>query len=361
MYSKGAVSPPNTTVQYADVEFEDFKRVLTDIIDRKKSGVLKVYRKTFGDPLLYAYFLRGVPVYASSFVVQGKWYEGLLTREEVDDNIFGNLFKYAYDKYGKRFLEHIVAYSKEVLKEVLRALADNGWKVEVEFLERTETHIRESIGITKVTTIEGWAKSLLSIGATGVYIPDTDRVLGMSRGDTLRQLYGVLTERFGDTDVVYSTPFANVFLLHRDERPVLIMVRFSMGFEEVENFKRLLLSTDPVPYPGGLKVGQELPFPIVDEVGKPFAVALRKGKDLYDFVILKGDGIAHVYAMDVEGVFNTIIDLGEKLSAVLYRTLDRIGNRNIPPAVMDMQIRILMMTHPHPDDFIRAAREKFGL
>ncbi len=343
------------------MELEEFKRVLSDLIDHRRSGVLKVYRKTFGDPLLYAYFLRGVPVYASSFVVREKWYEGLLTREEVDNNIFGNLFKYAYDRYGKRFLEHMVAYSRGVLKEVLRALAENGWKVEVEFLERTDSHIKESIGITKVTTIEGWAKSLLSIGATGVYIPSTDKVLGMSRGDTLRQIYEAVTERFGDSDVVYSTPFANAFLLHRDGEPVLIMVSFTMGFEEAENFKKLLPSTDPVLYPGKLEVGQSLPFPIVDGVGKPFAVALRKDEDLYDLAILKGDSVAHVYAMDVEGVFNTVIDLGEKLSAVLYRILEKVEDENIPQTVMDMQIRILMMSHPHPDDFTKAAQERFGL
>lgn len=343
------------------MKLEEFKRVLSDIIDRKRSGVLKVYRKTFGDPLLYAYFLKGVPVYASSFVVREKWYEGLLSREEVDTNIFGNLFKYAYDRYGRRFVEHMVSYSRNVLKEVLRALAENGWEVEVEFLERTEEHIKESIGIIGTTTLEGWAKSLLSIGATGIYIPSTDKVLGMSRGDTLRKIYGAITERFGDADVVYSTPFANAFLVHRDGEPVLIMVNLTMGFEEVENFKKLLPSTDPVPYPGDLKVGMAVPFPIVDGVGKPFAVALRRAENLYDLAIIKGDRVAHVYAMDVEGVFNTVIDLAEKLSAALYRVLERLEDRNVPQTVMDLQIRILMMAHPHPDDFTRAAVEKFGL
>ena len=336
---------------------EGFKSLIAEIIDQRRSGVLKVYRKTFGDPLLYAYFLKGVPVYASSFVVREKWYEGLLTREEVDANIFGNLFKYAYDRYGRRFLEHMVAYSRNVLKAVLRAVAENGWEVEVEFLERSEDHIRESIGITEVTTIEGWAKSLLSIGATGVYIPSTDRMLGMVRGDTLREVYNVLISNFGDVDVVYSTPFANAFLLHKDGEAVLVMVNLTMGFEEMENFKKLLLSTEPVPYTEEISADERYNFPIIDGVGRPFAFALRKGRDLYDLAIVKGDRISDIRRASVEEVFNTIIDLAERLSATLYHVLEEIGDSSIPQTVMDMRIRVLMMANPHPDDFLKAARE----
>jgi len=340
------------------VRLKEFKELLSGLIDRKESGVLKVYRKTFGDPLLYAYFLRGVPVYASSFVVRERWYEGLLTREEVDDNIFGNIFRYAYDKHGKRFVEHMVKYSQNVLKEVLRSLAESGWEVEVEFLERSDEDIKESIGITKSTTIEGWAKSLLSIGATAVYIPSDDKVIGMARGDTLKKIYDVILSNFGDGDVMYSTPFVNAFVIHKDGEPLLVFVNLAMGFEEVESFKRLLSSTPPVPYDREIEVGKAYDFPVIDGVGRPFAFALRKGMNAFSLAIVRESRVAHVYTMDVEGVFSMILDLAEKLSAELYRVLERVENENIPQAVMDLQIRILMMSHPHPEDFRKVALEK---
>jgi len=344
------------------VKINEFKEFLSSIIEKRQSGVLKAYRRAFGDPLLYAYFLKGVPVYASSFVVREKWYEGLLSREEVDQNIFGNIFKYAYDKHGKRFLEHLVSYSRNVIKEVLRAVAENGWEVEAEFLERPESHIKESIGITSRTTVENWAKTLLSIGATSVYIPRRDRVLGMVRGDNIKRLYAVLRRNFGDSDVIYSTPFANAFLIHRLGEPVLVVADFMMGFEEIENFKHLLKSTEPVVYEGTLEPGRKMDFPVLDGIGKPFAVALRKDKNRYDLAVIRDDRVAYLYPMDVEKVFATIVDLAEKSSAVLYRILDKIDEgRGIPQRVMDMHIRILMMMHPHPEDLYKVAMEKFGI
>ncbi len=340
------------------MKLKEFKEFLSRLIDGKKSGVLKVYRKTFGDPLLYAYFLKGVPVYASSFVVRGKWYEGLLTRKEVDDNIFGNIFRYAYDKHGKRFIEHIVKYSQNVLKEVLKSLAESGWEVEVEFLERSEEDIKESIGITRSTTIEGWAKSLLSVGATAVYIPSSDKVIGMMRGDTLKKVYNILLSNFGDVDAIYSTPLANAFVIHKDGEPLLVFISLTIGFEEVESFKRLLSSTPPVPYEGEIEVGRSYDFPVIDGVGRPFAFALRKGMNTFSLAIVRENRVAHVYTMDVDGVFSMILDLAERLSAELYRVLEKVENENIPQTVMDLQIRILMMSHPHPEDFRKVALEK---
>jgi len=346
------------------VKLVEFKGFLSEIIENKRSGVLKVYRKIFGDPLLYAYFLRGVPIYASSFVVSSRWYEGLLTRQEVDDNIFGNIFRYAYEKYKKRFIEHLISYSRNAVKEVLRALADNGWEVEVEFLPRSDLHIKESIGMGGKTSLEGWAKSILSIGATSVYIPRKDMALGMIKSNIVRKTYKTIVGLFGDVDLVYSTPFANVMVIHKDGEPLLIVTDISMHFDLKESFKNLLASTVPVVFSEEIRQGQEIQLPILDSIGRPFAISFRRDQDRYDIAIIKWGTISQLYSMDAEGVLNMVSEWGDRLSDQLYRLLEKIEKEKGMEGmekVVDMRIRLIMMEHPHPEEFYQMALEKFGL
>ncbi len=338
---------------------QEFKDVLSEIAKSKRSGILKVYRKVFSDPLLYAYVLKGAPVYASSFVMGEKWYEGLLTRQEVDDNLFGNIFRYAYEKYGKRFIEHMVAYSREVLKAVVLNIAENRWEVEVEFEPKSEEYIKESLGISGKSTLESWARSLLAVGATSVYIPEKDLTVGPLKGNTLKKLYRELSERFPNSDVVYSTPFSSVFLIHKDGKPILFSSEITVGTDEAENVKNLMLSLEPHTFKGEIGVGESMEFPIYDGIGKPFSLSLREGKDVYKALVIKGDKVAHVYTMDIEGVLNLISDLAEKTTAVLYKILERFEDGDVPQSVVDMRIRILMMTHPHPDDLAKASKGAF--
>ncbi|NPB04297.1 MAG: hypothetical protein GXO39_07800 [Thermotogae bacterium] len=96
------------------------------------TGLITFRRKTFGDPLLSVYMLRGEPVFAESFLIKRKWWEGLLEKVDVENNLFGDVFAFAKNKHGQNFIQHLKNYSKEVAEVALDMARNFGWELEIE-------------------------------------------------------------------------------------------------------------------------------------------------------------------------------------------------------------------------------------
>ncbi len=99
------------------------------------SGVVVYRRKVFEDPILTVYYLKGEPIYAESFVMKRRWWEGLLSEEEVERHIFGDMFRYAYETYGERYVSHLKRYAKDTVSLTEDMVRDFGWELEAEATE----------------------------------------------------------------------------------------------------------------------------------------------------------------------------------------------------------------------------------
>lgn len=133
---------------------DDIREVIEDFVRRKRSGSILVRRKAFGDPVLTAYFYRGNLLYATSFVVRKAWWEGFLKDEEVSLLSEGdNLIHYAARRYGERYVEHMVSHAKEVVREALRVIRENGWEVYVEMRPMDDEEVEHMFGLDIVREV----------------------------------------------------------------------------------------------------------------------------------------------------------------------------------------------------------------
>jgi hypothetical protein len=337
----------------------EVKEILDKIISGKKTGVLRVSRKNFQDPLLHVTFLKGVPLYAYSFLVKDRWYDGLLSREEVENNLFGNIFEYAFKNYGEKYLKHITEYSKNVIQKALKGAAENGWQLEAEFIEEDEDTVREMVGIIRAKSdIEAFAKTLTSLGAKQVYLPKIGKKLGY--GDVeLDDIYEFLTKTFGECDAIVSTPFANIFLIHKFGDPIIFSTDNLLVEELEENLKNLIIGADKVSCNRDIEGG--IDFPIFKGIGKPFLVAIRKDEEFLTLYIKKDSFLAD--KKPIERVLSSIFEINEKLSIAVFESLSELSESETTISsqdIIDMKVKILLMKFPNPEDFREAfKKEKF--
>ncbi|MFZ8834629.1 MAG: hypothetical protein ACO2O5_10605 [Candidatus Caldipriscus sp.] len=337
----------------------EVKEILDKIIAGKKTGVLRVNRKNFQDPLLHVTFLKGVPLYAYSFLVKDRWYDGLLSREEVENNLFGNIFEYAFKNYGEKYLQHITEYSKNVIQKALKGAAENGWQLEAEFIEEDEDTVREMVGITRAKSdIEAFAKTLTSLGAKQVYLPKKGKKLGYGDAE-LDEIYEFLTKTFGECDAIVSTPFANIFIIHKFGNPIIFSTDNLLVEELEENLKNLIIRADKVSCNRDIEGG--INFPIFKGIGKPFLVAIRKDEEFLTLYIKKDSFLAD--KKPIERVLSSIFEINEKLSIAVYESLSELSESETTITsqdIIDMKIKILLMKFPNPEDFREAfKKEKF--
>ncbi len=126
---------------------ENIRKVVNDFIHKKRSGVVYVRRGIFGDPLLTVYIYRGKLLFALSFLVKKPWWQGLLP-EDLTSSLQGmELYRYAAEKYGEKYLNHLIKYSEEVLRTTITEIKKNGWEVHVEVADMDEEAIEEMFGI----------------------------------------------------------------------------------------------------------------------------------------------------------------------------------------------------------------------
>ena len=331
---------------------------MENIVSSKGTGILSVVRKNFQDPLLHVTFLKGVPLYAYSFLVKDRWYDGLLSREEVENNLFGNIFEYAFKNYGEKYLQHLTEYSKRVIQIALKGAAENGWQLEAEFIEEDEDTIREMVGIVRAKTeVEAFAKTLISLGARQVYLPRMGKNFGYGDAD-LGEIYEISTKTFGECDTIISTPFANVFLIHKFGEPIVFSTDNIIIEELEENLKNIVMGSDKVYFEGDIK-GDKIELPVFKGIGKPFLVAIRKGDGFLTLYLRKDS-----FQMDLkqlDRVFSSIFEINEKLSLVVYEALAEISESNTTITsqdIIDMRMKILLMKFPNPEDFKEAVKKE---
>ncbi len=337
----------------------EVKEILDKIVSGKKTGVLRVSRKNFQDPLLHVTFLKGVPLYAYSFLVKDRWYEGLLSREEIENNLFGNIFEYAFKNYGEKYLQHMTEYSKNVIQKALKGAAENGWQLEAEFIEEDEDTVREMVGIIRAKSdIEAFAKTLTSLGAKQVYLPKMGKKLGYGDAE-LDEIYEFLTKTSGECDAIVSTPFANIFLIHKFGDPIIFSTDNLLVEELEENLKNLINGADKVSCERDIEVG--IDFPIFKGIGKPFLVAIRKDEEFLTFYIKKDFFL--VDKKPLQRVLSSIFEINEKLSIAVYESLLELSGSQTTITsqdIIDMKVKVLLMKFPNPEDFREAfKKEKF--
>jgi hypothetical protein len=337
----------------------EVKEILDNIVSGKKTGVLRVSRKNFQDPLLHVTFLKGVPLYAYSFLVKDRWYEGLLSREEVENNLFGNIFEYAFKNYGEKYLQHITEYSKNVIQKALKGAAENGWQLEAEFIEEDEDTVREMVGIIRAKSdIEAFAKTLMSLGAKQVYLPKMGKKLGYGDAE-LDEIYEFLTKTFGECDAIVSTPFANIFLIHKFGDPIIFSTDNLLVEELEKNLKNLIFGADRVSCERDIDGG--IDFPIFKGIGKPFLVAIRKDEEFLTLYIKKDSFLAD--KKPLQRVLSSIFEINEKLSIAVFEALSELSESETTITsqdIIDMKVKILLMKFPNPEDFREAfKKEKF--
>jgi hypothetical protein len=337
----------------------EVKEILDKIVSGKKTGVLRVSRKNFQDPLLHVTFLKGVPLYAYSFLVKDRWYEGLLSREEVENNLFGNIFEYAFKNYGEKYLQHITEYSKNVIQKALKGAAENGWQLEAEFIEEDEDTVREIVGIIRAKSdIEAFAKTLMSLGAKQVYLPKMGKKLGYGDAE-LNEIYKFLTKTFGECDAIVSTPFANIFLIHKFGDPIMFLTDNLLVEELEENLKNLIFGADRVSCERDIEGG--IDFPIFKGIGKPFLVAIRKDEEFLTLYIKKDSFLAD--KKPLQRVLSSIFEINEKLSIAVFESLSELSESQTTITsqdIIDMKVKVLLMKFPNPEDFREAfKKEKF--
>jgi hypothetical protein len=303
--------------------------------------------------------LKGVPLYAYSFLVKDRWYDGLLSREEVENNLFGNIFEYAFKNYGEKYLQHITEYSKNVIQKALKGAAENGWQLEAEFIEEDEDTVREMVGIIRAKSdIEAFAKTLMSLGAKQVYLPKMGKKLGY--GDVeLDEIYEFLTKTFGECDAIVSTPFANIFIIHKFGDPIIFSTDNLLVEELEKDLKNLISGADKVSCNRDIERG--IDFPIFKGIGKPFLVAIRKDEEFLTLYIKKDSFLAD--KKPLQRVLSSIFEINEKLSIAVFESLSELSESETTITsqdIIDMKVKILLMKFPNPDDFREAfKKEKF--
>ncbi len=115
---------------------------------QKFSGAVVYRRKIFGDPVITVYYLRGEPIYAESFLVKRRWWEGLLSEEEAENQLFGDIFGYASKVYRDSYAEHLRKYAKEIISIAEEIIKDFGWELDIEKIEYSAEDISSMFHIS---------------------------------------------------------------------------------------------------------------------------------------------------------------------------------------------------------------------
>jgi len=126
---------------------KDIRKVVNNFIHKRRSGVIHVRRGMFGDPILTIYIYRGKLLSAEGIFAKSPWWLDLLPEGPPSSLQGMKLFRYAAEKYGEKYLQHIVRRSEDVLKETIKGIIENGWDVYVEVADMDEEAIEEMFGI----------------------------------------------------------------------------------------------------------------------------------------------------------------------------------------------------------------------
>ncbi len=115
-----------------------------------KSGYVEV---RYGDEVVYSgYYLNGRLFVVDAPALNRIWYKGLLSEVEYENERMGNPMRYAYEKYGDRYIKHFEKFTREVLEEVEKTFQRED--LDITMISMPEEHVREILGLPADLTFE---------------------------------------------------------------------------------------------------------------------------------------------------------------------------------------------------------------
>ncbi len=202
---------------------------------RERNGFVVVFAN--GEKVYEGYVLNGETFITAAPALNMVWYRGLLSEIEWENLRLGNPHRYAYEKFGERYLEHLRRFTERVLNSIRERFGAG--ELEERFVPMPEDHVREILGfpveeIKIAEELRGDAstdeikRTIMALGYTNYYInggqgegnrnlaPYTEVCEAIEEGDTaFLLLYPkrlVLVGRVGDTHFVAVTPGINIAL-----------------------------------------------------------------------------------------------------------------------------------------------------
>ncbi len=310
---------------------------------KRKNGVLICKRKFFQDPFLIVYVFNGEPVYAESFLVKEKWWEGLLSDEEVEEHIFDNLYRYAFKKSGERYLRRLREYTYKVIEDALRMAEDYGWEMEEEFTDLSPERIAAMFSL--VPDRAKPSEDPIRVGFVNTYVAGAEglndflRMLGPMRENALKVM-----QEFEDFEgsVGFVLPLYNLVRIDLKHDRVWAVA------EETETFVRSLLH---------FKKPFDVSVPDISEKVKASRVKWAVWGYGKDRVILCDSEDALMLHRD-EAV-EVVRSYHERLRRILNSIpIERV---QVPRGMVEMMLRNAMARNPDPDTLVKEIESSLGV
>ncbi len=321
-------------------------------VDRNFSGLVVYRRKVLEDPVLSAYYVRGKPVYADSFLIKEMWWEGLLSKEEVDNNLFGDVFGYAAKKYGKRYVEHLVRKSEDLINRTVQIIQDFGWEVDAEPYPSTPEEVERMfhLGVyRREKSPEDIRINLNALGFPIFYVPGYEesknaRVFFSTLEGTKRPVRWIM-EKVGELEgsVMFVLPL------------------FILGYLNLNKGRAWIVTKDIRKGVLALKYASPLkgtPGELLKEV--------EKARCCRYVVWNAGDGKIALYdkgrinLMAADEVIGVVEDYLRSYNRLLTDVFNRISSHT-PPRMRKMLIHQIAERNPYIGDFVREVSSRFGI
>ncbi len=310
---------------------------------RGKNGVLVYRRRLFQDPLLTVYVFNGEPIYAESFLVKERWWEGLLSDDEVEAHVFDNLYRYAFRKNGDRYLRRLKEYTQRVIESAMRIAMDNGWELEKEFTYLPPEKIASMFSILPDKDTRTYDP--LNMGFVNTYVEGSEdlndflKIFGPMRENVLK-----LVQTFGDFEgsIGFVLPLYNLVRIDLEHERVWATA------EDPEAFVRSLLH---------FKKPFDVSVPDITEKVKDSRAmwaAWGYGKDR--IILCDSEDARMLHRDDAVRVVRSYHDrLRRILNAI---PLDKV---QVPKKMVEIMIRNAMARNPDPNALVKEVEGRLRL
>lgn len=318
------------------------------------SGLVVYRRKRFDDPVLSVYYVKGKPVYVDSFLIKEMWWEGLLSKEEVDNNMFGDVFGYAAKKCGRRYVEHLIRKSEDLVNCTVQIVEDFGWVVEAEPHPSTPEevermfHLKVEGGGEK----EGPEDIRINLNALGFPI---FYVRGHEKGDNARVFFST----------VEGTKAPARWIMDRADdlegSAMFVLPLFILGHLSLNKGGAWIVTKDI--RKGVLALKYTSPLKGIPE---NFLRDARKARCCRYVIWNVGDGKMALYdtvrvnLMTADEVIGVVENYLQSYNRLLTEVYDRIPSHS-PPRMRKMLIHQIAGRNPRIEDFTDEISSRFGI
>ncbi len=321
-------------------------------VDRNFSGLVVYRRKVLEDPVLSVYYVRGKPVYVDSFLIKEMWWEGLLSKEEVDNNLFGDVFGYAAKKYGKRYVDHLLRKSEDLMNRTVQIIEDFGWEVEPEPYPSSSEEVGSMFHLGVYREEESPEDIRINLNALGFpifyvrgYEEDENALIFFSTVESMKRPVRWVMERAEDLEgsVMFVLPLFILGHLNLNKGRAWIVTK------DIRKGVLALKYTSPL---------KGTPGDLLKEV--------EKARCCRYVVWNVGDGKIALYdkgrinLMTADEVIVAVEDYLQSYNRVLTKAYTEIPSHT-PPRMRKMLIHQIAERNPHIEDFVNEVSSRFGI